>query len=702
VLAAATAHAEPTTLVQSGDASIARDTQAGTCVLSAGGTVLTLQIDTARDFKVLSLASGTGASWISTATTDTTVTVDGSPLAFGRRADGFVLNDVAASQSSSYLQLDATFDLPPAGLRFVRHYRITPGTPSFETWTTFAGAPDGKPMADLNAVDLQITNGPVHYLNGLQGDSADVAVGTAFTLQQRSLEDGEVLALGARGRASEQTVPWLAIDGAQEEFYAALMWSGAWSLTAARNGAAIDLSVGLAPMATASSSRTFEGPHVVLGLAPGGFAEATKALRSYILQGIRGGRPLPALVTYNTWFAYGTRIDEASMRGEMLRAAAIGTELFVVDAGWYQGAGIGGFFDFDTGLGKWTPDPGRFPGGFRPLTDYAHSLGMKFGIWVEPERVDLSIVGREGPDESWLATSQGGYGSDHAAQICLASDAARAWVLDRLTTLIDAAQPDYLKWDNNMWVNCDRSGHGHGPADGNFAHVSALYTILQTLRDRYPDLLIENVSGGGNRLDVGMLRYSDVAWMDDRTAPAVNVRHNLQGLSAVFPPAYLLSFVMSAETEPLHGAPDLAALVRSRMAGALGLCFKSADLGGGDLDQIAKQIGVYKAFRDTLGGAAGALLTGQADAGSPPPWDVLQEAAPAGGLLVHAFQTNPGVATITVKPTGLQPDATYQVVSVDNGLLGTATGADLMERGIDLVESRRSAAHILILSVVAQ
>jgi len=390
------------------------------------------------------------------------------------------------------------------------------------------------------------------------------------------------------------------------------------------------------------------------------------------------------------------------MRAEMDRAAAIGTELFVVDAGWYAGAGASGPMDFDSGLGSYTPDPDRFPNGLAPLTEYAHALGMKFGIWVEPERVDLSIVGREGPDESWLATSQGGYGSDHAAQICLASDAARAWVLDRLTTLIDAAQPDYLKWDNNMWVNCDRSGHGHGPADGNFAHVSALYTILQRLRDRYPDLLIENVSGGGNRLDGGMLRYSDVAWMDDRTAPAVNVRHNLQGLSAVFPPAYLLSFVMSAETEPLHGAPDLAALVRSRMAGALGLCFKSADLGGGDLDQIAKQIGVYKAFRDTLGGAAGALLTGQADAGSPPPWDVLQEAAPAGGLLVHAFQTNPGVATIRVKPTGLQPDATYQVVSVDNGLLGTATGADLMERGIDLVESPRSAAHILILSVVAQ
>ena len=114
-----------------------------------------------------------------------------------------------------------------------------------------------------------------------------------------------------------------------------------------------------------------------------------------------------------------------------------------------------------------------------------------------------------------------------------------------MTALIDAVQPDYLKWDNNLWVNCNRSGHVHAATDGNFAHVNGLYEVLSTLRQRFPDLLIENVSGGGNRMDLGMLRYSDVAWMDDRTTPSVKVRHNIQGLSALFPPAYLLSFAMA-------------------------------------------------------------------------------------------------------------------------------------------------------------
>src|SRR6266536_2948528 len=76
--------------------------------------------------------------------------------------------------------------------------------------------------------------------------------------------------------------------------------------------------------------------------------------------------------------------------------------------------------------------------------------------------------------ERWLATHGGEYGSDQTGLICLANAAARQWLLDQLVALIDDVQPDYLKWDNNIWVNCDRDGHGHGSSDGNFAHVRGL------------------------------------------------------------------------------------------------------------------------------------------------------------------------------------------------------------------------------------
>ena len=249
-----------------------------------------------------------------------------------------------------------------------------------------------------------------------------------------------------------------------------------------------------------------------------------------------------------------------------------------------------------------------------------------------------------------------------------------------------------------MWINCDRDGHGHGATDGNFTHVTGLYDMLSTLRSRYPSLLIENVSGGGNRLDIGMLRYTDAGWMDDRTAPSVHVRHNLEGLSAVFPPAYLLSFVTDHETEPLHESPDLSLYFRSRMDGALGLCFRSDGFAEGEDADIAREIAIYKTMRETLSVAAAALLTGQAAAENGPAWDVLQESTSENDqLVISAFQSDERVPRFTVKPTGLQPQTTYQVTSVDTGVLGTATGADLMTGGIEVVQSPNTAAHILII-----
>jgi len=699
LLGARPSAAASTVIAQSGDASISNNPAAGTWTLSAGGATLTLTLDRAHDFTVR-LAAASSQVWTAATLPDTFVRINDRSLPFGSRTSGFAFLGAAARTIDNRLQLDAAFALSASNLRVTRHYAIAPDSPTFEMWTTFEGGANSPSVSDVNGFQINVPNGAIHYVAGLNGDNADVANDAAFTLHSQALGPGASLVLGADGRSSEHTVPWLAIDGPTDEFYAALLWSGAWSMTANRSGTALGVTLGLAPMSTSTAGRAVDGPHALFGVATGGLAEASGALRSYVLGGIRGGRPLTPAVTYNTWFAYGTDIDEASMRGEMDHAAALGTELFVVDAGWYPGAGAGGAMDFDAGLGAWEADPARFPNGLAPLTQYAHQLGMRFGLWVEPERVNLSVVGNGGVDEAWLATSAGNYGSDHAGQICFANAAGRQWVVDHLTALLDEVQPDYLKWDNNMWVNCDREDHDHGATDGNFAHVSALYDILAMLRDRYPDMSIENVSAGGNRLDLGMVRYTDAAWMDDRTAPSVHVRHNVEGLSAVFPPAYLLSFVTDGWAEPLHDAADMPLYFRSRMTGALGLCFRTGDLGDSDRSQIAREIDIYKSSRDTLGVASGSLLTAQANPTDGPAWDVLQETAPGGqSMLVHAFQNDGGVQKVNVKPTGLDPNASYDVRSVDAGLLGSATGAELMASGIDVLQAPSSAAHVLILTI---
>ena len=370
----------------------------------------------------------------------------------------------------------------------------------------------------------------------------------------------------------------------------------------------------------------------------------------------------------------------------------------MLDAGWYAGAGAENVFDFHSGLGRWQPDPDRFPEGLQALTDYAHELGMRFGVWVEPERMNLDVLEEEGADSTWLATSGGQQVTDRTGQICLAGASGRQWLWDRLTSFIDQVHPDYLKWDNNAWLNCDRDGHGHGASDGNFAHVTALYAMLAALRERYPDMLIENVSGGGNRLDFGMLRYTDVGWMDDRSGPSAHVRHNLQGLSAAFPPAYLFSFVTTQdESERITTYSDLSLYFRSRMMGALGMSFSLPGLT--TLDAIAREIETYKRLRTTLSDASGVLLSDQAEMEGGPSWDVFQAAGAAfDTVLLYAFQTHDEGGVLTLKPASLQNDAMYAVESIDFGVLGEARGEDLMLDGIEVYPSVRTSAHILILT----
>ncbi len=125
-------------------------------------------------------------------------------------------------------------------------------------------------------------------------------------------------------------------------------------------------------------------------------------------------------------------------------------------------------FDFTAGLGSWQLDRSRFPRGLGALSDHAHARGLKFGVWVEPERIDLATVGR--PDlarESFLATRDGSYqpgrpnSEAREGQICLADEGAWQWVRDRMFAFLDEARPDYLKIDLNGYLVCTRTDHGH-------------------------------------------------------------------------------------------------------------------------------------------------------------------------------------------------------------------------------------------------
>jgi alpha-galactosidase len=294
----------------------------------------------------------------------------------------------------------ATFEHRAQRLNFTRVFACYPGSPTIETWTRIASTGgDGTALTELVAWSLTMPLGNVRWLGGLRGDSAnsDGASEEAFVFAEHDFEPGERLDLGSDGRSSEQYVPFFLVDDGRDEFFGGLMWSGAWRASLERADERLRVTVSFPGVGTTvTPARPVDLPHTFFGLAAKATSDETRALRQFVLQGIRHGRPFQPLVTYNTWFVYGTRVDEDTMVAEIDRAASLGVELFVMDAGWYLGAGETSDFDFDSGLGSWTADPDRFPSGLASLADYAHGVGMKFGLWVEPERVSLATVGKTG------------------------------------------------------------------------------------------------------------------------------------------------------------------------------------------------------------------------------------------------------------------------------------------------------------------
>ena len=619
-----------------------------------------------------------------------------------------LLHGVQASEVGGAVRLSLAYQDTVNRVRVTRIYACYPGAPGIETWSVWETLSSSATVAlsDIGVWQLSIPATEVNWITGLKATAVD---GGRFTRRWQSLAPGGRFEIGSTTRSSVTALPVAWLRGPVGHVFLGLMWSGAWDLavTGPDAGGYATARLSLGSVATnIRPGRTFESPHAFFGVAGRDPADVSAAIQAFARADVRQGRPISPLVTYNTWFAYGIGISEAAMRAEMDHAAALGTEVFVVDAGWYPGGTT--LSDFSTGIGTWTADPVRFPSGLGTLSDYAHSLGMKFGLWIEPERTATDVVGRPGRvRETWLATAGGRYNagvknsSAGSAQICLASAEARQWVVAQLDRLIVEARLDYLKWDNNYWINCDRSGHGHDSKDGNLAHVQGLYEILAGVRDRHPDLVIENCAEGGNRLDFGLLRHTDVGWMDDESAPSAHVRHNLEGLTAVFPADYLLSFVMDHANEPLHGSADMSYAFRSRMPGVLGMTMIGAEFEDDDRRQMQDEVALAKRIRALIPQPVALLLTEQAVPVGRSAWDAIEVVSADGRLaVVFAYATAGSDDWTTIRLQALDPGRRYIVRAMDGPALADATGLELMADGLQVPRRPESATNVLVVEAL--
>ncbi|MEV5181837.1 alpha-galactosidase [Streptomyces werraensis] len=477
------------------------------------------------------------------------------------------------------------------------HYRVRADTDVIERWTVVRN--DGDRRVDLLRADSAAWTLPPladYRLSHVTGQwSAETR------LHRERLPHGETVLTSRRGITSHHANPWAMLDdGTADEdrgrvWSTALAWSGSWRITVQRtpDGRA-GLTGGVGHEGTRvplAPGEEFTTP-VAAGLfADGGFGAASRAWHAYVRTHVLRHAGETAPVLYNSWEATGFDVDEASQLALAERAARLGVELYVVDDGWF-----GARRSDRAGLGDWAPTPDRFPDGLRPLSDAVHRLGMRFGLWVEPEMVNPdSDLYRAHPD--WVLHLPGRPRTELRNQLVLnfARQDVADWAFDWLTRLVAEHRVDFLKWDMNRVFG--ESGWA-GPEDGNdrlwTRYVQRLYGVLDRLREAHPHLRIETCSGGGGRVDLGILARTDQAWTSDNT-DAVDRLGIQRGFSQVYPARVMSAWVTDVPNQLTRLTVPLRFRFHAAMAGLLGL--------GGDLtrwseDELAEAAALVARYKE--------------------------------------------------------------------------------------------------------
>jgi alpha-galactosidase len=474
-----------------------------------------------------------------------------------------------------------------------------------------------------------------------------------------------------------------------EAWAAALMYSGDWSIAVERSedggfrfqgGLHTELfSWRLGP------GEAFHCPAAVLAHSSEGFAGLSRLLHAFTLRNVMpagwAGRTRPVLL--NSWEATYFDYREEDLLAIARGAAALGAELFVLDDGWF-----GRRDDATTSLGDWTPDPRKLPGGLAPLAEAVHGLGLGFGLWIEPESVSReSDYYRTHPDQ--VLALEGREAAEGRNQLLL--DLARPEVLEevrsRIASLLRSARIDYVKWDMNRPYS--RAGSPAFPA-GEARHRSVLgfYALARALTADFPGILFEGCSGGGGRLDYGVLSFFPQVWLSDNTDPTW--RAPMEDHASLFFPAIALCAHLSASPNHQTGrVTGLAARSRVAMAGVFGLELDPRRLPPDEAKAVAADIAWYKANRGTLQLGQHSRLCAAAVDGSGRDGDWARLAVSADGrraiILWMRPRTIPVPAPVRLRLPGLDPDLTYALSSPDLPAFGSRayTGRELVARGFE-------------------
>ncbi|MFD7308707.1 alpha-galactosidase [Promicromonospora sp. NPDC059942] len=455
----------------------------------------------------------------------------------------------------------------------------------------------------------------------------------------------------------------------------ALAWSGSWRMALDAVPFADHVRVSAGPddesgILTLAPGDTLTTPALAGVRVEGDADDLAQAWHDYEATLARTRGPEHRPVVYNSWFA--TTFDVRVEHQLRLAAAAaqVGAEVFVVDDGWFRGRTTD-----RAALGDWEVDTERIPGGLGPLAEGVKALGMRFGLWVEPEAVSPdSDLYRAHPEWAHHVDGRPLETLRHQYMLNLGLPEVEEWVLGTLRRLLAHTDISYLKWDMNRSI-ADGGRTAPGGDDWSWRHTQAYYRVLDALRAEFPHVTVEACAGGGGRIDHAVLARTDVVWPSDETGPRdrLAIQHGFLGVL----PAWAMSSWVTDLPDQLD--PDRESAPASlefrfvvAMAGVLGI---GADLLAWDdatRERAASFVDLYRSIRP-------AVHTGRVRRHGAPadPACAVQYTGPDTVVVLAWRRADAG---LTVRLGDLDPDARYRVRGED----GVRTGAALAADGLDV------------------
>lgn len=339
----------------------------------------------------------------------------------------------------------------------------------------------------------------------------------------------------------------------------------------------------------------FETPEAVLTYSAQGLNKLSHNMHDFINGHIvpKNNQKELRPIVLNNWEAFMFDFNQRKIINLARKAKKLGVEMFVLDDGWFSNRN-----DDTKGLGDYDVNRKKLPSGLDKLAKKINRMKMGFGLWFEPEMVNQdSKLFTMHPEFAvkvpYLEPSKG----RNQLVLDLCNDKVVRYIKENLFNTIDCANISYIKWDMNRHISDMYSNKLSN--QGMFFHkyILGLYDILKDLKTRYPHILLETCSSGGNRFDLGMLTFGPQVWASDNTDPMIRLKIQ-EGLSYLYPLSTISCHVSEAPHAQTLRKTPLETCFNVASFGVLGYELDVRMLKPYERKAVKEQISFYKKYRN--------------------------------------------------------------------------------------------------------